>query len=113
MGIYKYIYTHRVHVCVCVYFRIDTPGSHVGMYVFLYIRKRVHVCVSIFRVHVCVWVSFRVDTRSSYVGMYVFPYIRTHVGMYVFPYIRTEFMFVFIYLRTYTQGFHLCVSVYV
>jgi len=32
--------------------------------------------------------------------------------VYVFPYIRTEFMFVFKYLRTYTQGFHVCVSVY-
>jgi len=32
--------------------------------------------------------------------------------MYVFPYIRTEFMVVFIYLRTYTQGFYVCVSEY-
>jgi len=47
-----------------------------------------------------VCVGFRVNTQSS------------HVGMYVFPYICTEFMFVFIYLRTYTQGFHVCVSVY-
>jgi len=38
VGVCKYVYTHRVHVCVCVYFRIDTPGSHVGMYVFPYIR---------------------------------------------------------------------------
>jgi len=38
VGIYKYTYTHRVHVCVRVYFRIDTPSSHVGMYVFPYIR---------------------------------------------------------------------------
>ena len=38
MGIYKYVYKHRVHVCVCVYFRVDTQGSHVGMYVFPYIR---------------------------------------------------------------------------
>ena len=50
VGIYKYAYTHRVHVCVCIYFRIDAPGSH--------------------------------------------------VGMNVFPYIRTEFMFVFIYVRS-------------
>jgi len=45
-------------------------------------------------------VYFRIHTQSS------------QVGMYVFPYIHTEFMFVFIYSRTYTQGFHVCVSVY-
>ena len=70
-----------------------------GMYVFPYIRTE-FMCVFMYLEFKCVCVYCRIDTQSS------------HVGMYVFPYIRTEFMFVFTYLRTYTQGFHVCVSVY-
>jgi len=101
VGIYKYVYTHRVPVCVCVFpsrYRY-TELTRGYVYISVY-SHRVHVCVYIFRVHVCVCVYFRIDTQTS------------HVGMYVFPYIRTEFMFAFTNLRTYTQGFHVCVSVY-
>jgi len=82
-------------VCVYIFPYQYTEFTCGYVYISVY-SHRVHVCVYIFRVQVCVGVYFRIDTQSS------------HVGMYVFPYIRTEFMFVFIYLSTYTQGFHVC-----
>jgi len=65
-------------VCVCVYFRIHTPGSHVGMYVFTYIRTKfmfvfiylefsfvgVYISVYIHRVHMWVCMYFRIFAQS-------------------------------------------------
>jgi len=58
VGIYKYVYEHRVHGCVCVYFRIDTPSSHVGKYVFPYIRTEfMFVFIYLEFTCVCLYIS--------------------------------------------------------
>ena len=58
MSICKYAYTRRVHVCVCVYIRIDTQSSHVGMYVFQYIRTELmFVFIYLEFTCVCVYIS--------------------------------------------------------
>jgi len=58
VGIYKCVCTHRVHVCVCVYFLIDTQSSHVGMYVFPSIRTEfMFVFIYLEFTCVCVYIS--------------------------------------------------------
>jgi len=83
VGIYKYVYTHRVDVCVCVYCRIDTPGSHVGMYVFPYIRTEF------------MFAFIHVEFTCGCV------YVSVYIHRCMFPYTYTEF----------TRGY-VCISVY-
>ena len=68
-------------MCVCVYFRIDTPGSHVGMYVFPYIRTEF---------------------------MFVFIYLRVG-GMWLRIYTQRLHVFVLIYMYRYTESHVLCI----
>ena len=121
MDIYKYVYTHRVDVCVCVHFRLHTPSSHVGMYVFPYMDTDfmlvfvyleftcgcVYISVYIHRVPMWVCVYFRIFAQSSCLCLYIYIHThgvsmcvclytcictrRLHFGVYIFTNMYTEF----------------------
>ena len=71
-------------MCVCVYYRIDTPGSHVGMYAFPYIHTEFILCLYIYvlthRVYMCVCLYTCICTECLHLGTYIFAYMHTEFG---------------------------------
>jgi len=110
------IYKDRVHVCGCVYFRIDTQSSHVGMYIFSYIRNEFMFLFIYLRTytqsfHVCVSVHMYITRRLRF-GGYIFVYVhRVWVVVYVVTYILTEFVCVCVHIRIGTRSLYVLVCI--
>jgi len=90
-------------VCVCI-FPYRYTESHVGMYVFPYIRTEfmvvfLHIYVHTHRVSMCVCLNTCICMR------------RLHFGVYIFTCMYAEFGWVCMWLRVYTQRLHVFVFI--
>ena len=102
MVIYRYMYTHRVHVCVCDCFRVDTQSSHVGVYVFPCIRTGfifayIHMYAA-FAFLVCKYGRVCPQSLGGCIWLRI--------------YTQRLCVFVSIYVCTYTEEYVLCISAY-
>jgi len=81
-------FTHRIYICMCIFWRVFTRSSHVCVYMLPYMHAKVHtefacVCVHgyVYTQRVYTWVckNIHIYTQCSHVCVYLFAFMGTEL----------------------------------